>query len=105
MTSSVPAPRQQYLSWIEEQIEDFKETISRDELLQIADEAIVELENSPDGQISLTEIVLADAVDRLIFLRLRLPTYRQWLRACQNDTQGRPPGSTSPAHPSQDESR
>ncbi|HET9985967.1 MAG TPA: hypothetical protein VFQ38_20375 [Longimicrobiales bacterium] len=94
MTAPAPPPRQRYLAWVEERIEDYKDTISRDELLQIADDAVRELQEAPDGQYTLTELVLADAVDRVIFQRLKLPSFRQWLRACQNDTERRPPEST-----------
>jgi len=80
------SPRQQYLDWIEDRIEDYKAALQRDELLQLADDAVKELFESEDGQYPLTEILLRDAVDALIFRRLALPTYRQWLRMCQNDT-------------------
>ncbi|MBI4545018.1 MAG: hypothetical protein HY703_07485 [Gemmatimonadetes bacterium] len=83
-------PRQRYLEWVEEQIEEHKSRISRDELLQIADQAVRELQPSTDGQYPLTEILLRDAVDSLIFRRLELPSYRRWLRLCRSDTGGRP---------------
>lgn len=94
MTAPAPSPRQQYLAWVEERIEDYKDSISREELLQIADDAVRRLQDAPDGQYSLTELVLADAVDRLIFERLKLPSFRQWRRMCQSDTEERPPEST-----------
>lgn len=88
------SPRQLYLAWIEEQIEEHKAGLTRDELLQLAEEAVEQLFDAQDGQYPLTEILLRDAVDQLIFERLRLPTYRQWLRRCRSDTRGRPPEST-----------
>ncbi|HEX7050622.1 MAG TPA: hypothetical protein VF188_10505 [Longimicrobiales bacterium] len=88
------SPRHRYLAWIEEQIEEHKAGLSRDELLQLADEAVAELFDAEDGQYPLTEILLRDAVDALIFRRLRLPRYRQWLRTCQTDTGERPSSST-----------
>ena len=88
------SPRTRYADWVEEQIEEFKAGLTRDELLALADEAVAGLFDTDDGQYPLTEILLRDAVDTLIFHRLRLPTYRQWLRTCQNDTEGRPPERT-----------
>lgn len=89
------SPRTEYLDWIEEQIEDFKGGLTREELLSLADEAVTGLFHTDDGQYPLTEILLKDAVDALIFHRLGLPTYRQWLRACRTDTPPRPPEGTS----------
>jgi hypothetical protein len=78
--------RQQYLEWVEDRVEDFKAALPREDLLSLAEEAVDGLFGSHDGQYPLTEILLRDAVDALIFRRLRLPTYRQWLRTCQTDT-------------------
>ncbi len=91
-----PTPsRQLYHEWVEQRIEDFKDSISRDELLEYADEAVQELYADPAGQYQLTEIVLRDAVDLLLFRRLGLPSYKQWLKLCQIDTPERPPESTT----------
>jgi len=87
--------RRLYQAWIEEQIEDFKAGLTRDELMEIADEALLTLERAPDGQYPLTEILLCDAVDSLLFDRLDLPTYRQWRRSCRNDTLKRPQTETA----------
>jgi hypothetical protein len=95
--SASHTPRQAYLAWIEDRIEDHKETLNRDELLQLGDEAVRLLFDSPDGQYPLTEILLRDAVDALLFHRLALPTYRQWRRMCQKDTGARPLESTAGA--------
>lgn len=92
--NSLNPPRLQYLAWVEEQIEEYKGGLTRDELLSLADEAVEHLLSAPDGQYALTEILVSDAVDRLIFSRLKLPTFRRWLRLCQNNTGGRPLQST-----------
>jgi hypothetical protein len=84
------SPRQQYVQWLEERIEDHKAALTRDELLSLADEAVDGLYDTADGQYPLTEILLRDAVDALIFRRLHLPTYRQWLKTYRSDTQDRP---------------
>jgi hypothetical protein len=80
MTAPQSPPRQVYLNWVEEQIEDYKAALSRDELMTLADEAVQQLFDAPDGQIPLTEILLRDVVDMLLFRRLKLPTYNQWLK-------------------------
>ncbi len=80
MTAPQSPPRQLYLNWVEEQIEDYKAALSRDELMTLADEAVQQLFDAPDGQIPLTEILLRDVVDMLLFRRLKLPTYNQWLK-------------------------
>ena len=40
MTAPQSAPRQLYQAWIEEQLEDYKAALTRDELLALADEVI-----------------------------------------------------------------
>jgi hypothetical protein len=70
--------RRTYLEWIEDQVESFKESIPRADLLRLAEEAIEELRESGDGQYQLTELLLCTAVDRRIVSLLRLPTYRTW---------------------------
>jgi hypothetical protein len=90
MTAPQSAPRQLYNAWVEEQLEDFKAALTRDELLGIADQAVAQLFDSPDGQYPITELLLCDAVDRLLLQRLSLPDFRQWRRMCRSDTQGRP---------------
>jgi hypothetical protein len=82
--------RQQYVAWVEDQVEDFKASLSREDLLALAEEAVEGLYETQDEQYPLTEILLRDAVDALIFRRLRLPAYRQWLRTCQTDTEDCP---------------
>jgi hypothetical protein len=90
MSSHADTPRQRYQAWIEEQLEDCKAGLTRDELLDLAEFAVQQLFDSPDGQYPLTEILLCDAVDRLLLQRLNLPDFRQWQRMCRNDTAKRP---------------
>lgn len=88
------SPRQEYIQWIEDRIEDFKSSLTREELLSIAEQAVDGLYQTDDGQYPLTEILLKDAVDAVIFQRLHLPTYRQWLNSYRTDTPDRPPEGT-----------
>jgi hypothetical protein len=71
--------RNAYLQWVEDRIEDFKETVSRSDLLRLADEVVEELRVTQKGQYQLTEVLLWTAVDRKIFQLLDLPGYRSWL--------------------------
>ena len=70
--------QQEYAAFIEERIEEFKQQISRAELLRIADEAVRELDAGAEDQLLLTEVLMLDHVDRLIRQRLSLPTFRRW---------------------------
>ncbi|MCH7874926.1 MAG: hypothetical protein IH965_06455 [Gemmatimonadetes bacterium] len=70
--------RQEYEEFIAERIEDYKDQLSRPELLAIADEAVKELDAGPESQLVLTEVLMLDHVDRLIRRRLKLPPFRRW---------------------------
>jgi hypothetical protein len=70
--------RQEYEEFILQRIEEFKEQLSRDELLALADDAVRELETEAAEQLLLTELMMLEHVDRLIIRRLRLPSYRRW---------------------------
>ena len=77
--STAPSRRRAYLAWVEDQIETYKESVSRTELLCVADEVVADLRVNTKGQYQLTELLLAEAVDRKIFRMLRLPSYRAWV--------------------------
>jgi SAM-dependent methyltransferase len=68
----------EYELFVEEEIENYKESIPRSALLSIGDEAVAVLTEQP--QLALTELLLTEEVDRLIFRRLRLPSYQAWRR-------------------------
>jgi hypothetical protein len=70
--------KHEYELCIEEEIESYKESIPRSALLSIGDEAVASLSEQP--QFALTELLLAEEVDRIIFRRLRLPSYQTWRR-------------------------
>jgi hypothetical protein len=70
--------RQEYEEFLLQQIEDYKDRLSRQELMTIADEAVRELEIGPEEQLVLTEVLVLEHVDRLIMRRLKLPTFRRW---------------------------
>jgi hypothetical protein len=95
MTTPAQTPRQRYQAWIEEQLEECKAGLTRDELLDLAEVAVQQLFDSPDGQYPLTEMLLCDVVDGLLLQRLNLPDYRTWQRSCHKDTSRRPQKGTS----------
>ena len=78
--------RRLYREWLDQQIEDYKDQLSRDELLTLADRALHDLFDSDAEQRTLTELLLCDAVNDIIIRQLRLPSYRQWLLVCRIDT-------------------
>lgn len=99
MSAPRVTPRQLYQSWVEEQIEEHKARLTRDELMTIADAAVEQLFDSPDGQYPLTEMLLCDVVDQLLFHRLKLPDYRHWRRMRHSDTPVRPLHGTNEDEP------
>jgi hypothetical protein len=80
---------QHYQEYILQRIEGYKNSIGRDELLRLGDEAASELQATNQGQFVLTEVLMLESVDRLIMKRLSLRPYRRWkqqftrLRAAQ----------------------
>jgi len=68
----------EYELYIEQEIENYKESVARPALLAIGDEAATRLAAEP--QFVLTEMLLCEEVDRIIFRRLRLPAYNTWRR-------------------------
>src|SRR5881296_2155949 len=83
--------KQEYQEFLLQRIEEYRNRLSRAELLEIGDEAVRELEESSAGQYLLTEVLLLEHVDRIIARRLRLPAFPRWrlkhraLRAAQRE--------------------
>src|SRR6266571_4309189 len=70
--------KQEYHEFLLQRIEEYKNALSREELLEIGDEAVRELEANAEGQYLLTEVLLLEHVDRIIARRLRLPSFPRW---------------------------
>jgi hypothetical protein len=70
--------RHEYELYVEDEIENYKESVPRSVLLSIGDDAVSALSTQP--QLALTELLLCEEVDRIIFRRLRLPSYQTWRR-------------------------
>ena len=72
--------KHEYELYVEREIEHYKDSIPRNTLLGIGDEAVAALADQP--QFALTELVLWGEVDRIIMRRLRIPSYRTWRGRC-----------------------
>jgi hypothetical protein len=68
--------KHEYELYLEREIENYKESVPRSVLLSIGDDAVRVL--ATQQQFVLTELLLVDEVDRIIFKRLRLPAYPTW---------------------------
>ena len=75
-----PSLKQLYQEYILERVEAYKNSIPREELLRLGDEAVGELQATAEGQFVLTEVLMLESVDRLIIKRLSLPSYPKWRR-------------------------
>lgn len=73
--------REQYDLYILDRIEHYKNSISRDELMRLGDEAMGELRDDGDQQFLLTEVLVATAVDDLIKRRLGTPRFESWRKS------------------------
>jgi len=72
--------KQHYQEYILQRIEGYKNSIGRDELMRLGDEAASELAAMSEGQFVLTEVLMLETVDRLIVKRLALRPYNRWRR-------------------------
>ncbi|MGH7499963.1 MAG: hypothetical protein ACREL3_14070 [Gemmatimonadales bacterium] len=72
--------KQHYQEYILQRIEGYKNSIGRDELLRLGDEAAAELQSAAEEQFLLTEVLMLESVDRLIMKRLALRPYSKWKR-------------------------
>lgn len=68
--------KHEYDLYVENEIELYKDSISRTALLKIGDEAVAAL--SSQAQFAMSELLLCDEVDRIIRKRLRIPSYTTW---------------------------
>src|SRR3954471_22628527 len=68
--------KHEYELYLEREIENYKESVPRSVLLSIGDDAVRAL--ADQQQFVLTELLLVDEVDKIIFKRLRLPAYTTW---------------------------
>jgi hypothetical protein len=77
MDKSAPRSlKHEYDLFVENEIEDYKDSISRLALLKIGDEAVAALQSQ--AQFAMNELLLCDEVDRIIRKRKRIPSYATW---------------------------
>ncbi len=74
----VLSPQQRYHEYLLQRIEDYKNSLAREELLRLGNDAATELSDATGGQYFLTEVVMQETVDRIIVKRLRLPSFTRW---------------------------
>ncbi len=70
--------KQHYQEYLLQRIEGYKNSIGRDELLRLGDEAAADLQAASEGQFVLTEVLMLESVDRLIMRRLSLRSFPKW---------------------------
>lgn len=70
--------KHEYELYVENEIENYKESVSRSAILKIGDEAAAALRASE--QFAMDELVLWAEVDRIIRKRIRIPGYDTWRR-------------------------
>lgn len=73
-----PSLRQQYQEYVLQRIETYKNSIGRSRLMELGAEAAAEMQDSGEEQFLLTEVLMQEAVDRLIVKRLKLPAFSRW---------------------------
>ena len=73
--------REQYELYILDRIEHYKNSISRDEMMRLADEAMSDLGDDSEQQFLLTEVLVATSVDELIKRRLGTPRFESWRKS------------------------
>jgi hypothetical protein len=70
--------KHEYELYVENEIENYKESVSRAAILKIGDEAVAALRAGE--QFAMDELLLWAEVDRIIRKRLRIPAYDTWRR-------------------------
>ena len=74
----LPSLKQQYLEYVLQRIETYKNSLGRTRLMEMASEAAAEMQDSFEGQFLLTEVLMQEAVDRMIVRQLKLPAFSRW---------------------------
>ncbi len=70
--------KHEYELYVENEIENYKESVSRSAILKIGDEAAAALRAGE--QFAMDELLLWAEVDRIIRKRIRIPAYNTWRR-------------------------
>jgi len=82
MTYRPRSLKHEFELYVEREIEDYKNSVSRSALLRLGDQAVRVL--AAQQQLALTELLLCEEVDRLIRSRIELPAFSDWCKRRQN---------------------
>lgn len=74
----LPSLKQQYYEYVLQRIETYKNSLGRRRIIELGSEAAAEMQDTCEGQFLLTEVLMQEAVDRLIVRRLKLPAFSRW---------------------------
>ncbi len=74
----LPSLKQHYHEYVLQRIETYKNSLGRSKLLEVGSEAAAEMKYTFEGQFLLTEVLMQEAVDRMIMKRLKLPAFNRW---------------------------
>jgi hypothetical protein len=73
-----PRSQIEYQEFVLGEIEGYKNSLRKEELLALGTEAAEEIQAATEGICFLTEVLMQGAVDRIILRRLRLPSFTTW---------------------------
>jgi hypothetical protein len=74
----LPSLKQHYHEYVLQRIETYKNSLGRSKLMELGSEAAAEMQDTAEGQFLLTEVLMQEAVDRMIVRRLKLPAFNRW---------------------------
>jgi hypothetical protein len=78
MSTPTRSLKHEYATYVDIEVDHYKDSISRTALLKLADDAVAAM--SAGDQLQLNELLLVDAVNELIMRRLKIPHYDKWRR-------------------------
>lgn len=74
----LPSLTHMYHDYLMQRIEAFKESVTRDEAMRLAGEATAGLQESDEGQMVLTEMLVGEVMDQLIIKKLKLKSSKKF---------------------------
>lgn len=80
----LPSLKQQYHAYVLQRIETYKNSLGRARLMELGAEAAADMQETGAEQFLLTEVLMQEAVDRLIVKRLKIPAFSRWKQQYAN---------------------
>lgn len=74
----LPSLKQRYHEYVMQRVETYKNSLGRARILELGGEAAAEMQDAFEGQFLLTEVLMQEAVDRMIVRHLKLPPFSRW---------------------------